>query len=77
MTAKKISKNTSYKTDTLKLERYGVALDPDGRYKVCLVKEENFSDAKAYFFDETFKKRRIATSTFIRWIQEGKAVEVD
>ena len=69
---KKIQEN--YEKDMKKLIPYGVKTDAQGRYLVCLDESNNLS--KAYCADKTGARIRIFTSTFHRWIEEGKAVEV-
>ena len=68
----KIQEN--YEKDMKKLLPYGVKVDEQGRYLVCIDKSNNFT--KAYFSDKTGARVRIFSTTFYRWIEEGKAVEV-
>ena len=72
LTEEKIQEN--YERDMKKILPYGIKTDAQGRYLVCLDESNNLS--KAYFADKTGARVRIATSTFHRWIEEGKAVEV-
>ncbi len=64
----------NYEKDMRKLIPYGVKTDAQGRYLVCLDESNNLS--KAYCADKTGARIRIFTSTFHRWLEEGKAVEV-
>ena len=72
LTEEKIQEN--YERDMKKILPYGIRTDAQGRYLVCLDDSNNLS--KAYFADKTGARVRINTSTFYRWIEEGKAVEV-
>ena len=72
LTEEKIQEN--YERDMKKILPYGIKTDAQGRYLVCLDDSNNLS--KAYFADKTGARVRINTSTFYRWIEEGKAVEV-
>lgn len=64
----------NYEKDMKKLLPYGVQVDTKGRYLVCLDESNNLS--KAFCCDKTGARIRICTSTFHRWLAEGKAVEV-
>lgn len=72
LSEEKIQEN--YERDMKKILPYGIRTDAQGRYLVCLDDSNNLP--KAYFADKTGARVRIATSTFYRWIEEGKAVEV-
>ena len=72
ITEEKIQEN--YEKDMKKLIPYGVKVDEQGRYLVCLDNSNNLT--KAYFCDKTGARVRIFATTFHRWIEEGKAVEV-
>ena len=71
LTEEKIQEN--YERDMKKILPYGIRTDAQGRYLLYL---DNTNTSKAYFADKTGARKRIATSTFHRWIAEGKAVEV-
>ena len=70
--AEKIQEN--YEKDMKKILPYGVKVDEQGRYLVCIDYSNNLT--KAYFCDKTGARVRIFATTFHRWIEEGKAVEV-
>lgn len=64
----------NYEKDMKKLIPYSVQTDEQGRYLVTI--DETSKPAQAYFADKTGARVRIFTTTFHRWIEEGKAVEV-
>ncbi len=63
-----------YENDMRKIIPYGIQTDEQGRYLVTL--DETNGLSKAYFADKTGARVRICTTTFHRWLEEGKAVEV-
>ena len=63
-----------YENDMKKIIPYGIQTDEQGRYLVTYNETNGLS--KAYFADKTGARVRICTTTFQRWLEEGKAVEV-
>lgn len=63
-----------YENDMRKIIPYGIQTDEQGRYLVTYNETNGLS--KAYFADKTGARVRICTTTFQRWLEEGKAVEV-
>ena len=63
-----------YANDMRKIIPYGIQTDEQGRYLVTLNESNGLS--KAYFADKTGARVRICTTTYHRWIEEGKAVAV-
>lgn len=63
-----------YENDMKKIIPYGIQTDAQGRYLVTHNETNGLS--KAYFADKTGARVRICTTTFQRWLEEGKAVEV-
>ena len=63
-----------YENDMKKLVPYGIQTDEQGRYLVYF--DNTGKLPQAYFADKTGARIRICASTFQRWLEEGKAVEV-
>lgn len=66
-----------YEADMKKFADKGAALDDDGKYLLCILRENDPDGAMAYFFDKHYRRVRICASTFYRLLDENKATRVN